>query len=189
MLNITPSWVYFNFGQYSIDTALQSNIQDQHQNIFFYSILKAYDMTKAQSYNEMYNSKKVTHKTFLPGEYLYMKDGRIFTEDNFDYTTTWAKLIGDFFTGWEIYPDQVPTTETTPPAPKMYFVKFSFNYQRHTVNCKGETQSFVNYIFDTSKTDAENFSKFTYHLINYINKEVYPIPYNVKIISMVHIPT
>lgn len=46
-------------------------------------------MNFTEAEKEMYKGKKISHKYFDKDEYLFIKDGIIFTEDNCDFSREW----------------------------------------------------------------------------------------------------
>lgn len=61
-------------------------------------------MTREEAIVHMKSGKKLRHKNFLPGEYLYYKDGHILTEDNCIYEEFYFGRAM-FADGWEVVVD------------------------------------------------------------------------------------
>ena len=62
-------------------------------------------MTKTEALDAMKSGKKVSHEYYTPGEYLYMKDGHIFTEEGYDTGTELSNfwlVIQKWQTGWSV---------------------------------------------------------------------------------------
>lgn len=64
-------------------------------------------MTKSEAYIAMEQGKKITHIYFDDNEFLYMKDGTIYTEDNYKFNNReddhdgWKDRNSEAFqTGW-----------------------------------------------------------------------------------------
>jgi hypothetical protein len=62
-------------------------------------------LTKDQAIEAMQQGKKVTHRFFFDGEYVYMKDGRIHCEKDYDIHAEFWQLRNNtaWETDWEIY--------------------------------------------------------------------------------------
>lgn len=77
-------------------------------------------LTKGQALKALKEGYKVTHRYFTPEEYIYMKDGDIFTEEGYnagdEYCEFWtSKNTVEWQTGWEIYKDEIlPVTSAVP---------------------------------------------------------------------------
>ena len=64
-------------------------------------------MTRKEAIEAMKQGHKVTQEYFSPDEYLYMKDGSIYSEENYNF----GGIYGEFMTkyggsqpdGWSIY--------------------------------------------------------------------------------------
>lgn len=59
-------------------------------------------MTRDEAYNAIMDGKKVTHTYFLDNEFLEFKDGKMLTEDGYDFEDRFYELeyLKD---GWSIY--------------------------------------------------------------------------------------
>lgn len=64
--------------------------------------------TKQTAFDLMKSGKKVTHDSFLPGEYLCIRSGtRIETKDGDDFTNMfWRKNIGYYEHFWSEFKDK-----------------------------------------------------------------------------------
>jgi len=62
-------------------------------------------MTKEEAFQKLREGEKITHKYFLPHEYIYMKDGELMTEEDYYGTPEFWKLRAgpQWDNGWEIY--------------------------------------------------------------------------------------
>lgn len=61
-------------------------------------------MNKQEAINAMLNGAKVTHRFFLPEEFIYMESGLIYNEINTLIGETWEwKLIQHWDEDWSIY--------------------------------------------------------------------------------------
>ena len=61
-------------------------------------------MSKEQMLEAMRNGKKVTHDYFTSDEYIYLKDGKIVSEDGVTHDFFWLDRKGsNWETGWRIF--------------------------------------------------------------------------------------
>lgn len=67
-------------------------------------------MNKREAYIAMEQGKKITHMYFDDDEFLYIKDGTIYTEDNYKFDNRddgydgWKSRDSEAFqTGWNIF--------------------------------------------------------------------------------------
>jgi len=61
---------------------------------------------KQEAFSRMQSGEKVTHKSMMPNEYLYISDGgsKVLTEDGFDFTESfWFRNIAYYEYGWSQY--------------------------------------------------------------------------------------
>lgn len=91
-------------------------------------------MTKQEAIQAINEGKKVTHRYFTSEEYIFLKDGKIYSEDGVHHTSFW-ELHQDtpYDTDWEIFPDTTIEIEimerkkakeiNSPNAGKIYLVE------------------------------------------------------------------
>lgn len=60
---------------------------------------------KREAFKRMENGEKVTHKSMMPNEYLYISNGnKILTEDGFEFNESfWFRNIAYYESGWSQY--------------------------------------------------------------------------------------
>lgn len=62
-------------------------------------------MNKKEAWKLLESGEKITHNFFLDNEYLYMEEGKVYTEDGYKVTQEFWALRQDpaWETGWHIY--------------------------------------------------------------------------------------
>jgi len=60
-------------------------------------------MTKAEALEQMKQGKKITHEYFLDHEYLYWKNGKVYTEDGYEFDFFFDDTKEYLNNGWSIY--------------------------------------------------------------------------------------
>lgn len=61
-------------------------------------------MTKEEAIAAMLNGSKVTHKYFLPEEFIYMESGFIYDENDYDLSDFWQVRWEEHWNNdWSIY--------------------------------------------------------------------------------------
>lgn len=75
-------------------------------NVTVKELLESTTFDKNEALKRMKKGEKVTHKSMMPDEYLYVVDegDTIFTEDGFDFTASfWSKNLSHYENGWTKY--------------------------------------------------------------------------------------
>lgn len=59
-------------------------------------------MTRTEAMNAMMSGKKITHEDFTSGEYFYVKNYKIVSEDGYDFSELFYTV--DFYAdGWSVF--------------------------------------------------------------------------------------
>lgn len=71
-------------------------------------------MLKKDARKAMKNGRPIAHICFSEGEYLYMLEDKIYTEDGIDFTRKFSEPSIDFESGWRITEHSIPTRRPLP---------------------------------------------------------------------------